>query len=125
MVRVIGLALQRAVSGTRKRSCADAPDSGAHMSERRKSVCALDDNCPGTGEMCPVVEGSNVSAPTPSPLREGPSEPGGVLPGGSFEDRTGTMPQEYGSPYHPLLIEPTIAAPEGERTMSVHLSEEE
>eukprot|EP00972_Heterocapsa_arctica_P072977 10777235-Heterocapsa_arctica.AAC.1 len=67
--------------------------------------------------MCPIAEGSNVSAPALLPqfqLRKSPSEPGGVLLGGSFEDRSGTVP--HGSPHHPLLIDPTIAAPEGERT---------
>eukprot|EP00972_Heterocapsa_arctica_P060336 8898784-Heterocapsa_arctica.AAC.1 len=38
------------------------------------------------------------------------------MPGGSFEDRTGAVPLVYGSPHHPLLIDPTSAAPEGERT---------
>eukprot|EP00972_Heterocapsa_arctica_P102023 15032832-Heterocapsa_arctica.AAC.1 len=61
--------------------------------------------------MCPVAEGSNVSAPALLPsLRRRPSEPGGVSPDGSFEDRSGTMPLEYGSPHHPLLIDPTMAA---------------
>eukprot|EP00972_Heterocapsa_arctica_P065796 9711791-Heterocapsa_arctica.AAC.1 len=37
------------------------------------------------------------------------------MPGGSFEDRTGAVPLVHGSPHHPLLIDPTSAAPEGER----------
>eukprot|EP00972_Heterocapsa_arctica_P068551 10129368-Heterocapsa_arctica.AAC.1 len=35
------------------------------------------------------------------------------------------MPQEYGSPYQPLLIDPTIATPEGERTAPMRVDEEE